>query len=121
MTTLLTLGTAQGHYRPSELRLREGGSNPKSRSLTPVRRLNSQPRTQTQDRRSGRSYNQMADATLPTRRRALALGAKDFLTKPFDAIEVILRIFNLLETRVLMLELAKHGIDPPKSNRPLME
>jgi DNA-binding response OmpR family regulator len=62
-----------------------------------------------------------ADATLPTRRRALALGAKDFLTKPFDAIEVILRIFNLLETRVLMLELAKHGIDPPKSNRPLME
>jgi len=62
-----------------------------------------------------------ADATLPTRRRALALGAKDFLTKPFDAIEVILRIFNLLETRVLMLELAKHGIDPPRSSRPLME
>jgi hypothetical protein len=56
-----------------------------------------------------------------TRSRALALGAKDFLTKPFDAIEVDLRIFNLLETRVLMLELAKHGIDPPKSNRLLME
>lgn len=53
-----------------------------------------------------------ADATLPKRRRALALGAKDFLTKPFDAIEVILRIFNLLETRVLMLELASdmHGV-----------
>lgn len=50
-----------------------------------------------------------ADATLPTRRRALSLGAKDFLTKPFDAIEAVLRIFNLLETRILTLELAKHG------------
>ncbi len=42
-----------------------------------------------------------ADTTLPARRRALALGAKDFVSKPFDVIEVGLRIRNLLETRVL--------------------
>ncbi len=35
------------------------------------------------------------------RRRALAMGAKDFVTKPFDATEVLLRIHNLLETRLL--------------------
>lgn len=42
-----------------------------------------------------------ADTTLQARRRALSLGAKDFVAKPFDVIEVALRISNLLETRVL--------------------
>lgn len=42
-----------------------------------------------------------ADTTLQTRRRALALGAKDFVSKPFDVIEVALRISNLLETGIL--------------------
>jgi CheY-like chemotaxis protein len=42
-----------------------------------------------------------ADTTLQARRRALALGAKDFVAKPFDVIEVALRIANLLETRIL--------------------
>ncbi|WP_256385685.1 response regulator [Novosphingobium sp. TH158] len=42
-----------------------------------------------------------ADTTITTRRRALALGAKDFISKPFDVIEVALRISNLLETRAL--------------------
>ena len=42
-----------------------------------------------------------ADATIQAKRRALALGAKDFLTKPFDTIEVMLRVWNLLETRAL--------------------
>lgn len=42
-----------------------------------------------------------ADATTSARRRALALGAKDFVSKPFDVVEVALRIANLLETRVL--------------------
>lgn len=35
------------------------------------------------------------------RRRALAAGATDFLAKPFDIVEVVLRIRNLLETRHL--------------------
>ncbi|MCA0377133.1 MAG: hybrid sensor histidine kinase/response regulator [Gemmatimonadetes bacterium] len=42
-----------------------------------------------------------ADATIETRDRALELGARDFLTKPFDAIEVLLRVENLLDTRML--------------------
>lgn len=42
-----------------------------------------------------------ADTTLQAKRRSLALGAKDFVSKPFDVIEVGLRISNLLETRLL--------------------
>ena len=42
-----------------------------------------------------------ADATIAAKRKALALGAKDFLTKPFDTIEAMLRVWNLLETRIL--------------------
>ena len=42
-----------------------------------------------------------ADATIGAKRKALALGAKDFLTKPFDTIEAMLRVWNLLETRML--------------------
>lgn len=42
-----------------------------------------------------------ADITTVARERALALGAQDFLTKPFDAVEVLLRVENLLETRLL--------------------
>jgi putative two-component system response regulator len=42
-----------------------------------------------------------ADATQESKRRALAGGAKDFLTKPFDPDEVVLRIGNMLETRRL--------------------
>ena len=46
-----------------------------------------------------------ADATIDARRKALALGAKDFLTKPFDNIEAMLRIWNLIETRLLYRKL----------------
>ncbi|MEI6876813.1 MAG: histidine kinase dimerization/phosphoacceptor domain -containing protein, partial [Spirochaetota bacterium] len=42
-----------------------------------------------------------ADITPETKLRALAAGAHDFLTKPFDVSEVTLRIRNLLETRQL--------------------
>jgi putative two-component system response regulator len=42
-----------------------------------------------------------ADASSETKQRALAMGARDFLTKPFDPHEVLLRVANLLETRSL--------------------
>jgi putative two-component system response regulator len=42
-----------------------------------------------------------ADVTREARRLALSMGAKDFLTKPFDPMEVMLRIQNLLATRFL--------------------
>jgi putative two-component system response regulator len=45
------------------------------------------------------------DLNPETKRQALALGAKDFLQKPFDTAEVVLRIQNLLETRFLYLSL----------------
>ncbi len=46
-----------------------------------------------------------ADITVETKRRALAAGATDFLTKPFDPVEVLLRISNLLKTRHQHLQL----------------
>jgi putative two-component system response regulator len=46
-----------------------------------------------------------ADITPETKRRALTEGALDFLTKPFDAMEVLLRIKNLLQTRFLHLQM----------------
>jgi signal transduction histidine kinase/DNA-binding NarL/FixJ family response regulator len=42
-----------------------------------------------------------ADVTPAARLRALDEGASDFLTKPLDGVEVVLRIRNLLRTRVL--------------------
>lgn len=47
-----------------------------------------------------------ADVSQEAKQRALALGAKDFLTKPFVHLEVVLRIKNLLETRWLHRHLA---------------
>ncbi len=40
-----------------------------------------------------------ADATREAKERALSLGASDFLTKPFDVVEVGLRVRNLLAAR----------------------
>ncbi|MBV8375546.1 MAG: response regulator [Verrucomicrobia bacterium] len=40
-----------------------------------------------------------ADVTPQTKRLALSMGATDFLTKPIDALEVTLRVGNLLKTR----------------------
>lgn len=40
-----------------------------------------------------------ADTSEESKRRALAAGATDFLLKPFDHIEVALRIRNLLKSR----------------------
>ena len=50
-----------------------------------------------------------ADATIEAKKRALEAGAKDFLTKPFDRLEVLLRIKNLLDTRTLYLDLERHN------------
>ncbi|HSJ11009.1 MAG TPA: HD domain-containing phosphohydrolase [Longimicrobiales bacterium] len=41
------------------------------------------------------------DLSNDVRQRALALGAIDFITKPFEGHEVLLRIRNLLQTRML--------------------
>jgi putative two-component system response regulator len=45
------------------------------------------------------------DVSSQTRDRALASGAMDFIAKPFEVAEVLLRIGNLLHTRVLHQEL----------------
>src|SRR5690606_13364692 len=52
-----------------------------------------------------------ADGTDRTRRRALSLGARDFLTKPFGVTEALLRIRSLLETRWLYRRLEERNVD----------
>jgi putative two-component system response regulator len=47
-----------------------------------------------------------ADTSRLARNSALVLGADDFLTKPLDRDEVLLRVRNLLHTRGLYKELA---------------
>jgi putative two-component system response regulator len=42
-----------------------------------------------------------AELTDETRERALSNGAKDFVTKPFNRVEVLQRIYNMLEVRIL--------------------
>jgi PAS domain S-box-containing protein len=49
------------------------------------------------------------DFTTESKRRALAAGAKDFLAKPLDATEVLLRVKNLLETRFLYRQLQERA------------
>jgi len=44
-----------------------------------------------------------ADITTDSKRHSLAAGASDFLTKPFDHVEVLLRVKNLLDTHFLYL------------------
>jgi putative two-component system response regulator len=50
------------------------------------------------------------DSSQQARRRALSKGAKDFVTKPFEVDEVLLRIHNLLETKFLHREIATENI-----------
>lgn len=54
------------------------------------------------------------DASRDARQQALTRGAKDFVTKPFDIVEVLLRVRNLLESRMLFQDLRKQ-------NRTLLE
>lgn len=51
------------------------------------------------------------DATAGAKTRALALGANDILTKPFDVTEVLLRVNNHLEIRALQQTLRRHNQD----------
>ncbi|HMA36033.1 MAG TPA: HD domain-containing phosphohydrolase [Chloroflexia bacterium] len=46
-----------------------------------------------------------ADISSEAKQQALLAGAKDFLTKPFDPVEALLRIGNLIETRHLHQQL----------------
>ena len=48
-----------------------------------------------------------ADVSAGTRHRALKAGASDFLTKPFDQVEVLLRIRHLLHIRAQHQQLAR--------------
>jgi DNA-binding response OmpR family regulator len=47
------------------------------------------------------------DASSDVRQRIIVAGAKDFLAKPFDANEVLVRVHNLLTTRVLHTSLRR--------------
>jgi putative two-component system response regulator len=49
------------------------------------------------------------DLSPSAKQRALSAGAKDFLGKPFDPLEAVLRIKNLLEARHLYLTLARQN------------
>ena len=50
-----------------------------------------------------------ADMTLEAKKEVLQAGVNDFLTKPYDRMEVILRINNLLKTRQLHIQLQQHN------------
>jgi len=54
-----------------------------------------------------------ADTSRVARNSALVLGADDFLTKPLDRTEVVLRVRNLLRTRALYVDLmaAEHALE----------
>lgn len=60
-----------------------------------------------------------ADITPEARQRALSAGAKDFLTKPVDPTEVVLRIKNLLQTRYYYRQLQEQneGLERKVSER----
>jgi uncharacterized membrane protein len=44
---------------------------------------------------------------------ALQAGAKDFVSKPFELVEVLTRVHNLLELRLLQKEISDHKEDNP--------
>ena len=50
-----------------------------------------------------------AETTSDARRSALAHGVDDFLTKPFDPTEVLLRVRNLLSARMLHFQVRKQN------------
>jgi CheY-like chemotaxis protein len=53
--------------------------------------------------------------------RALQGGAKDFISKPFELIEVLTRVHNMLETSLLHKDLADHREDNPALSQILQQ
>jgi putative two-component system response regulator len=51
-----------------------------------------------------------ADESEQTKRRALAVGARDFLRKPFDQDELLLRVRNLLRAQREQARLTEHNV-----------
>jgi putative two-component system response regulator len=51
-----------------------------------------------------------ADVTPELKHKALASGARDFVTKPLDHTEVLLRVRNLLEARLVQLEMRRENL-----------
>lgn len=51
-----------------------------------------------------------ADRSEDTKRRALACGARDFLGKPYNQTELLLRVKNLLQVRALQKELHERNM-----------
>jgi uncharacterized membrane protein/CheY-like chemotaxis protein len=47
------------------------------------------------------------------KRRALQVGAKDFISKPLELVEVLTRVHNMVEARLLQKEIAEHKEDNP--------
>jgi putative two-component system response regulator len=50
-----------------------------------------------------------ADASVEARHRALSMGARDFITKPLDETELLLRVRNLLQTSHLQHQLQERN------------
>jgi putative two-component system response regulator len=50
-----------------------------------------------------------ADVSKEAKQKALKLGAKDFITKPFENAEVLLRVNNLLHTRWLYVQIQEQN------------
>lgn len=50
-----------------------------------------------------------AESSRTVRQEALRAGAKDYLSKPLDVTETLLRIYNMLETRWLHVELRQNN------------
>ncbi len=56
------------------------------------------------------------DTSVAVREQALGAGAKDFLVKPVDRVEVVQRVRNLLETRDLYTRLRAHTAKLERQN-----
>ena len=52
-----------------------------------------------------------ADDSILSRTKALDLGANDFISKPGQAVEIVLRVRNFLRTRKLYKELERYSLD----------